>query len=148
MSSKKFIDGGKHTNAIMHGMESTSNGAIPIKARKNLMQPMLRRTPRTLLEIEISNDSTKLLSASEIFIESDKHVTDPFKERKQELSAIGELEVSTRRFPNILNIGSFTSENIFDGIAPAEEIPQLSDKIQTLKEEIFSAIKKSPVFQE
>ena len=132
MSSKKFIDGGKHTNAIMYGMESKSNGAIPIKARKNLMRPMLRRTPRTLLELEISNDSTKLLSASEVFIESDKHVSDPFKQRKQDLAAIGKLEVSTRRFPNILNIGSFTSENIFDGIAAAEEI-QPPSEIRSLK---------------
>jgi hypothetical protein len=146
MSSKKFIDGGKHTNAIMYGMESSSDGAIPIKARKNLIQPLLRRTPRTLLEIERSPDSTKLLSASEIFIESDKHVRDPFKERKQELAVIGQLEVSTRRFPNILNIGSFTSENIFDGVE-AEEMPQ-SSEIQSLKEEIYSNIKNSPVFQE
>ena len=148
MSSKRFIDDRKHTHPIMFGMESTSDGSIPVKARKNLMQPILRRTPRTLLEVEISNDSTRLLSQSEIFIQSDKHVTDPFVRRKKDLQKIGELEVATRRFPNIVNIGSLQSENILDGVRSepsSQDIAQ--NNINVLKDEIYDNLKKYPEFQ-
>lgn len=149
--SKRFIDGRNHTNPIMYGMESASDGSIPVKARKNRLEPMLRRTPRTLLEVEISNESTRLLNDSEKFIESEKHVTDPFIQRKAELSKIGELELSTRLFPNILNIGSFSSENILDGVSD-EGLPSkkevIDNNLQLLKQEIYQNIKNRAKFIE
>ena len=148
MSSKRFIDGRKHTYPIMHGMESSSDGSIPVKARKKLIEPILRRTPRTPDEIEISNDSTRLLSASEKFIKSSLHVKDPFIQRKNDLAKIGELEVSTRLFPNILEVGSFSSENIFkdidDPLPSKAEV--IENNLQILKQEVYDNLKNRVEF--
>ena len=90
-------------------------------------------------------------SDSEVFLQSSQHVLDPFVQRKRDLAKIGELEASLRLFPNIQSVGSFQSENIFDGISD-EAIPSKADVIennlQILKEEVYDNLKNRAEFIE